>query len=241
MKTITAWQKEEKIRKGVFKYFSLKLLLVSCLFLSSLLIFVRIIHEAVYRNEQAFDNRVFAFFARHTTSQLISIMQYITFFGSSHFLLPAYAILISFFLAQRKYRYSLHIIVIALSSTGSMFALKEITHRHRPLQPIIAGITNYSFPSGHALSSFIFCGILVYSIWHSQLPAFYKWLITVLLLCFAISIGISRIILRVHFPTDVIAGFCLGIIWATMSLWVMRIISRKLPAIEHTAQARISG
>jgi membrane-associated phospholipid phosphatase len=231
MHTITQQQKEEKIRKGVFRFFSLKVLVISGLFFGSLFVFAWIIHKAVYGNEQAFDNKIFSFFSRlSATPLLVRFMKLFTFFGSSTFLLPAYIVLILYLVSKKKFRYSLHIAVVAISSTALMFALKELTHRHRPDLPLIQGITNYSFPSGHALSSFIFCGIFVYVVWHQQLTPFYKWLYTSLLFCFAVTIGISRIILKVHYPTDVIASFCLGTEWAIMSLWIMKRISRKAQA-----------
>jgi undecaprenyl-diphosphatase len=170
---------------------------------------------------------VFSFFASISSDGVISAMKFFTFFGSDSFLFPAYVVTIGYFVFQRKFRYGLHIAIIALSSTALMFAIKEITHRHRPDLPIIKGISNYSFPSGHALSIFIFCGIFVYIIWHSQLTVFIKWLLSILLFCFTVTVGISRIILKVHFPTDVVASFCLGILWAVSSLWVLRKISKK--------------
>jgi len=225
--TINPEERAKKIRKGVFKYFSLKVLVISSLFICSILVFALIIHEAVYENEPAFDNKVFSYFAVISSDGLISVMKFFTFFGSSNFLLPAYIVLLAGLVILKKYRYSLHVAIIALSSTGLMFALKDITHRHRPALPVIKGLTNYSFPSGHTLSTFIFCGIFTYIIWHAAIAPFFKWLYIVLLFCFTITVGISRIILKVHYPTDVIASFCIGIVWAISSLWILRKISKK--------------
>lgn len=217
----------ERIRKGVFKNLSLKLFIIGCLFFGALFIFAIIIDEAVYGKAAAFDNRVFAFFAAITNDKTIRVMNVFTFFGSADFLLPAYTILICCFLFLRKFRYALHIFVVVASSTALMFALKEITRRHRPESAIIQGITNYSFPSGHSLSIFIFCGIFTYIIWHAAIHTPYKWLYSVLLFCFTITVGISRIVLKVHYPTDVLASFCIGTVWAISSLWILKRISRK--------------
>jgi undecaprenyl-diphosphatase len=43
-----------------------------------------------------------------------------------------------------------------------------------------------------------------------------KWAVSVFLLLFSFGIGISRIVLRAHYPTDVLAGFCLGFAWTTL-------------------------
>ncbi len=227
MRIINTEQKEKSILKAVFRLFSLKVIISSVLFVGSLLVFAVIANEAVYENEAAFDKRVFYYFSTFSTPSLIAVMKVFTFFGSGNFLLPAYIVLIGYFFIQRNYRYGLHIAIVALSSTGMMLLIKQITHRHRPELPIIQGITNYSFPSGHALSAFIFCGIFIYIAWNAAISSSLKWLFTILLLFLAVTVGVSRIVLKVHYPTDVIASFCLGIVWATLSLWVMRGISRK--------------
>jgi undecaprenyl-diphosphatase len=49
----------------------------------------------------------------------------------------------------------------------------------------------------------------------------------IFLLLFCLCIGLSRIVLNVHYPTDVIAGFCLGIVWVLVSIVVMRRIEGK--------------
>jgi undecaprenyl-diphosphatase len=108
-----------------------------------------------------------------------------------------------------------------------MFALKDLFHRERPTLPIINGLSTYSFPSGHALSSFILCSIFIFIIRNGHWKPVYKWIVSILLLLLAITIGISRIVLKVHFPTDVIASFCLGIAWVIFSLWLFKKINRK--------------
>ena len=49
-----------------------------------------------------------------------------------------------------------------------------------------------------------------------------KWIVTIGLLLIAITIGVSRIILRMHYPTDVIASLCLGIVWVIISFSLLR-------------------
>lgn len=228
MSAITGKERAKRIGKGVFKKFPLKLLVISALFIVSLYGFVLIVHEAVMEDEQSFDNKVFDFFRVHATPRFIGIMRNVTFFGSSNFLIPAYLALIGTYLAAKKYRSSLHIAIVGVSSTLLMFGLKELFARNRPDLPMVEGITNYSFPSGHALSSFIFYGIFVYIIYHStRLKPVYKWISIPLLFGFTMTIAVSRIVLRVHYPTDILAAFCLGNIWTILSLEVMRTISKK--------------
>jgi undecaprenyl-diphosphatase len=109
-----------------------------------------------------------------------------------------------------------------------MFGLKELFHRKRPDLPLVRTLDNFSFPSGHALSSFIFCSVLVYLVWKGALKNTWKWILSALLILFSICIGISRIVLRYHYASDVIAGFCLAVAWVIFSLWLERkLTSRK--------------
>lgn len=217
-----------KNKTGLFGTISLQVLLIALLFIAALFLFSYIAHEAVYENERVFDDEVFAFLAKYSTANVAKVMEVFTFFGSSTFLLPAYIILVTGLLIYKRYRYSINISIIALSSTGIMFCLKQLFHRQRPNLPLIKSITTYSFPSGHALSSFIFCSILIYLIWQTGLTAVFKRLFSFLLLLFSITIGISRIVLKVHYATDVIASFCLGIAWAILSFWLLEKINARL-------------
>ena len=206
---------------------SLKLLVLAALFLLALFIFAYIAHEAVYEQEDVFDAQVHAFFLLHTTPALTDTARDLTFLGSSLFLLPAYILLIGALIIFKRKQYALDISTVALSSFLIMQVLKRVFHRKRPDLPIIKAIHTYSFPSGHSLSSFIFCSILAYLIWKSNWRVVWKWLYTVLLLLLAAAIGISRIVLNVHFATDVIAGFCLGIMWVILSFWIIHKINQR--------------
>ena len=206
---------------------SLQTITVSTLFLGSLLAFTYIANENVTEHETKFDENVISYVAVHTTPLLVKTMQIITFFGSIQFLLPCYILIITYFLLKRNKKTAINIAVIALSSTSAVFLLKQLFQRNRPGLPLIENAVGYSFPSGHSLSSFVFCSILAYILWSSSLKKVWKYAASVLLLLFSISIGVSRIILNVHFATDVIAGFCLGIIWVLVSFWIMNKIQRR--------------
>ena len=231
----------QKTRKKLFKLISLKILLVSVLFLASLFIFALIANEAVLENEKIFDNKVIAFFSSFSTAAFIQWMKIFTFFGSSYFLLPAYLLLVGFFLVKRKFVYALDIVIIAVTSTVFMQLLKRIFQRHRPDLPIIKGITSYSFPSGHALSAFIFCSILVFIVKNGAWKKTYKWIASVLLMLFALLIGVSRIALKVHYPTDVIASYCLGIVWVIFSFYFLKKIDRKYLVAQERSSISAKG
>lgn len=207
---------------AITKKLSLSVILLCILFLVSFFVFYRIADEAVLEKETGFDEAIIAFRVKHAGPLLVRVMEYITFFGSSLFLLPAYCVLLVYFLLKKQYHFSVLIAFTGLATVALTQALKRLFHRERPTGPLIERLTNYSFPSGHAFSSFIFCSILSYLIWKSKLRPVWKWIIIILLLLLSFAIGVSRIVLNVHFATDVIGGYCLAIMWLILFFVVFR-------------------
>ena len=198
------------------------------LFLLVVFVFWRITDEIVLEKEGSFDAIVFKALAGYTTPATTKFMLVFTFFGSTKFLLPAYLLLTGFFLLfKRNGFWSAGIASIGLSSIGLLFLLKNIFHRHRPLEPLTQNVIGYSYPSGHSFSSFTFFGLLTYLIWKTDLPKIWKWILSVLFNTLAVCIALSRVYLHVHFASDVVAGFCLSIIWLFICFWVLNTIRRK--------------
>jgi len=218
----------KKFIRGFITEIELKTLLVSLLFIISIFVFGYIAHEIVGENETAFDEKAFHFFAGFNSPGFITINRILTFFGASYFSISAYIILLTILFLSGRKTDGINIAIIAVTSTALMFGLKEFFHRKRPDLPLIRTLDNFSFPSGHALSSFIFCSVLVYLVWKGGLHIAWKWVLSVLLMLFSICIGISRIVLRYHYASDVIAGFCLALAWVIFSLWLeKKLTSRK--------------
>jgi len=103
---------------------------------------------------------------------------------------------------------------VALGGNGLLNpALKQLFARMRPLQAAEgASAAGFSFPSGHSSGTVVAFGMLAY-LGLRLLPP--RWHLPVLLVAvlLAFSVGVSRIILRVHFASDVAAGFASGTAW----------------------------
>lgn len=100
----------------------------------------------------------------------------------------------------------------AVSASLIQKALKVSFHRARPdlsLHLIEQG--GYAFPSGHSFSVLIFYGMLLFLCRRHLKNATAVNLITTLLICLIPLIGFSRIYLDVHYPTDVLGGWSLGL------------------------------
>jgi len=190
-------------------------------FFVAIFLFAFLAKIVVLDKKDLFDTTAFSFLHSHTTPFIIKLMEVFTFFGSTTFLFPAYVVLVGFLLLKRQIRWAVDIAIIGISSELLKLFLKNFFHRHRPDLPLIKTLQSYSFPSGHALSSFIFFSILVYLLWKKDLKPAWKWIISILLILSSIAIGISRIVLRYHYASDVLAGFCMGYSWVIFSLWLL--------------------
>jgi len=152
-----------------------------------------------------------------------NIMLFITFLGKHQFLIPANLILIFYFLLVKKQTwFSIRVITIAISSLVLMLLLKQLFQRKRPLSPLLKAAKGLSFPSGHAIMAVTFYGLLIYILQHSITIDWLKWFVTVLVIVLIILIGFSRVYLRVHYASDVAAGFIIGLLWLLISLAVLK-------------------
>jgi len=209
------------------RYFVRKLLLnllVLCiLFLAVGYLCGVIVHELFGEQDDILDKKVSEFLSiKIENPQLTRIMKLITFFASLDFLLASYVLLtLWLWLIKRNKLLALDIAVIAIASSLLTTFFKNIFQKVRPLDPLIEPLENYSYPSGHASLGFIFYGLLGYLVWKLRMRHAYKYLITGSLILFSLLIGFSRIYLRIHHTSDVIAGFCQGIAWLAISIWLL--------------------
>jgi undecaprenyl-diphosphatase len=103
------------------------------------------------------------------------------------------------------------VVAIALLA-GTLFTdvVKDLVARPRPPDPHLAPATGYSFPSGHALNSTVTYGILALYAWRSRLALTARRVAVAGLVTIPVLVGLSRIALGVHYPSDVLGGWLAG-------------------------------
>lgn len=211
-----------------FKKIPLGFLLLLVLFAGAIYLFTWLAHEVVGEQEAWVDQSVFNYLATHVISPgLTSFMKVITFFASAKFLPFAYGAVLLVLILEKLYRRALEVFVIGAGGFLVIYFMKVWFHRDRPPDPLIGPLSNYSFPSGHATSGFIFYGLLIFLLWKTSMKNIYKYIIGVVLVLFALLIGFSRVYLRVHYTSDVVAGFCIGLVWMLLSVWVLERMKKK--------------
>lgn len=210
---------------------SIDVIIILVLFIVSLIAFIWIAKYVFLDDKTTFDDNAFAFLQNWVSDSTTNIMNAFTLLGKIEFLIPAHIVLIGWFLFIRRHRwYSIKVPVIGVSSGLIMFFMKNVFQRERPLIPLLEPAGGLSFPSGHALCSMTFFGLLIYFVWRHAKNLYVKWLLIFTLSFTIFMIGLSRVYLRVHHASDVIAGFAFGLIWLVLSLKILKGIENRTKA-----------
>lgn len=111
----------------------------------------------------------------------------------------------------------------ALAAMGLGSLLKHFIHRPRPDTLYVSEMyfKTSSFPSGHALSAAVVCGLLAYLAW-KYLHGTWRIGVPIGLLLFALLVGVSRVVVGAHYPSDVLAGWLLGAIFAGLIILIFK-------------------
>jgi undecaprenyl-diphosphatase len=147
---------------------------------------------------------------------LIPFFIMITNIGSVLITLPLLLIISLYCTLKREFLY-LFLVVINFTGVRTLNRLLK-THYERERPPVIHHVLkvhSYSFPSGHSMNSIAFYGLLCWLL--LQVSISKKKYVRIMMISFFSTliflIGLSRIYLRVHYPTDVMAGFLAGSCW----------------------------
>lgn len=187
--------------------------------IACLMLFVMMVENLLHKELAGFDDVVSNFVHSFISPGLTKVVIWITNLGEGHFeaLIWAVACIILVRVNQR-----IGAITLTVSALGGWLInslLKWIFQRPRPDMLQLVGAGWYSFPSGHAMVAAAFYSVLGYLIWmqirEKGKKAWYVPLLTVLLV---LSIGLSRVYLRVHYPSDVLAGFAVGSAWGALCI-----------------------
>lgn len=140
----------------------------------------------------------------------------ITALGGAPVLGVILAAIVGFLLIQARYRTALFVTLTAASGELLSYALKQTFDRPRPTVVPDLGIMTPSFPSGHAMESaivYLTLGAVLMRVAERRATKVYCLGIAIFL---TTIIGISRVYLGAHYPTDVVAGWIVGFIWASL-------------------------
>lgn len=177
--------------------------------------------DVLKQYDRAFTDYVISY----RTPRLTEYFKFVTDVGDFY----GYLIVLSVFLLIslwffKKWKLVLQATLVLALATGSNMMLKRFVDRARPGIEHLVSVETLSYPSGHAMSAMAFYGFLIYLIYNFRIHKGVKFLLILLLAFLILSIGISRIYLGVHFPSDIAGGFIAGFIWVVFCVLLFNLI-----------------
>ena len=191
--------------------------------------FIEIAWDVMEGETRAFDLAVLRWMEAHGTRWLDTAALEATQLGSNLVLFMTVLISATVFWIT-GHRFSAVALVLAV--VGSMilnYALKLAFGRPRPdlLQTLEAPVSSgLSFPSGHAMTTTVTYVTLAYLLGRLLTRPHARAIAAGIAALVVLLVGVSRVYIGVHFPSDVLAGFAAGFVWATACVVVIRVAGR---------------
>lgn len=188
-------------------------------------LFVELTDELPGKGIKNYDDAITNYIISWRSPTLNQFFQVVTDMGDVYAYIVVTTIAVAYFIFKLKNKkFIFQLLGILLLSAISNIALKQVINRARPTLEHMVVVKTLSYPSGHAMSAMAFYGFLIYLTFRIKMS---RWLRSFLIFIFTfliLAIGISRIYLGVHFPSDVAGGFIAGLIWVALCIVLFNII-----------------
>ena len=186
-------------KKNIYKYIFSSILLI---------LFIVIMILVITNNITSFDNTIYNYLISLRSNFMDFFMKSITQFGNT---IPVIIIILVLMITLTSRKEIFLIGFNTILTVGSNQILKHIICRPRPDHIRLVTESGFSFPSGHAMISVCLYGLLIYLVNKKIKNKVLKTILTILLVLLIIGIGISRIYVGVHYPSDVLGGYLLSL------------------------------
>ncbi|MCL7713902.1 phosphatase PAP2 family protein [Stenotrophomonas mori] len=124
--------------------------------------------------------------------------------------IPLDLLLLAVLALCRRWREALFAATAVAGSALLNLGSKQLFQRARPgLWESVAPESTFSFPSGHAMGSMTLAATLVFLAWGTR----WRWPVLAAAVLAVPSVGLSRVYLGVHYPSDILAGWCAALAW----------------------------
>jgi len=161
----------------------------------------------------AFDSNIRAAVHSWASPRLTWAMSVMTELASDEFLVPFGALVVCWLAAEGRWRAGALLALSALSGEEICRALKLAFHRTRPAAFFGTSPRDSSFPSGHSIAACCFWGVLAAILASRAKPLWLKAAIWTCGATLVLLVGFSRVYLGVHYPSDVLAGYAVSVLW----------------------------
>jgi len=225
------------LRNLITEYSSreIKILINLFILVTALLAFIYLAREVISGDTQEFDEWVLNSLRYNGNTKLpiasmwfTGLLADITVLGGATIIFIITAAVVFYLMIQRQYEFMWLILIATIGGVLLSLGLKEIFARERP--PLIfhlLTVKSMSFPSGHAMMSsvvYLTQGALLAKTRSNKNLRVYILIVAIILV---FLIGISRIYLGVHYPTDVLAGWSAGLAWASLCWLAAKYLQRR--------------
>lgn len=164
--------------------------------------------DVLERQRFAFEQPMMLWVHAHTGAGLTAISLFLHTFGGPVLMGGVFIVIVLGLWFTRRHPQAIFALLGLGSSVGVAFAMKLIFNRARPeLWPRLVTENGASFPSGHTTVAAALATFVVLLAWHSR----WRWLVLILAVGYAFLMGYGRVVLGVHYPTDVLAGWLTGL------------------------------
>lgn len=196
----------------------------AALILIPLLVFGVLAVEVARQGSFAFDRTVMLWVRGATTPWLTDAATFVSLLGGKS--VPVAAALTALVLCVRRRWVDAGFILAAYFAASRInVALKSLFERTRPdFWEHLSAENTFSFPSGHAMGSMSIAAPLVVLTWGTR----YRWPVLVVAAFYVLAVGASRVYLGVHFPSDVIAGWCVTVAVVAVFVLILQAASQRI-------------
>jgi len=203
-----------KIAARIVEFFGWRLL-IGLIFAIGALIFFGWLASEIFEGEtKIFDETIRQAVSQIASPALTNLMIFISLLGSPLFLVCLGVVVLLIFLRLKWRRAAVLFVTTMAGEILLDLTLKGFYGRVRP-EPFFDYPLplSYSFPSGHALGSFCFYGILAWLVTARLENRTARIVIRMLAALLIFLMGFSRIYLGVHYPSDVVGGYSAALVW----------------------------
>ena len=192
---------------------------------AALAVFVVLLICVLTEHTAGFDDPVREFFYGLRAEWLTEIAIAITMMADKRFIIGICILLL--IIPHTRMRFGVPLSAGALSVTIVNSTIKHLVQRARPDVLHLVTEHGHSFPSGHSITSLFFYGLAIWLVWRHVKNPVVRRVLTILLAIPMLLIGPTRIYLGVHYPTDVLAAWCLAVVAIVLVIEIIEAIRKK--------------
>ena len=170
-----------------------------------------------------FDAKILDFLHGDTAPIVLEIMKGISFLGSEKFIVPFITLVLVYNMYKKNIFESIFLLVNTLGSFLLNVLLKQVFNRVRPFHLSLVEQGGLSYPSGHSMVVMSMYLALLYLLIRREEKRNKRLLLKGLVGVYILLMGLSRMYLGVHWPTDIIGGYIFGYLLYSWSKRIIRV------------------